>query len=227
MASIEHALSHGGGSEVSDRTAASILWNEMGTKIFFFSTDPRSAASRVEDLCPYRHGLFASLPQLRPLSTLAPGECYAALSDGRFERRQLEPVLPRAVERAPALRLVPPSSGPPAVSAAHPSPFNGRTLMSANSIPSDTLGHCRWCGARVGAGSFRDLDSFREYQVAAACQSCQDAMYLGTSDEGCRGLPRVCPPPMRSACAPPCSARHLGEGRRPDRVRAASSGPRG
>ena len=56
--------------------------------------------------------------------------------------------------------------------------------MSANSIEFDTLGHCRWCGARVGAGSFRDLDSFREYQVAAACQSCQDAMYLGTSDEG-------------------------------------------
>ena len=56
--------------------------------------------------------------------------------------------------------------------------------MLANSIESDLLGHCRWCGARVGAGSFRDLDSFREYQVAAACQSCQDSMYLGTSDEG-------------------------------------------
>ena len=56
--------------------------------------------------------------------------------------------------------------------------------MLANSIQSDTIGHCRWCGARVGAGSFRDLESFREYQVAAACQACQDAMYLGTSDEG-------------------------------------------
>ena len=55
--------------------------------------------------------------------------------------------------------------------------------MPANSIESDLLGHCRWCGARVGAGAFRDLDSFREYQVAAACQACQDAMYLGMSDE--------------------------------------------
>ena len=56
--------------------------------------------------------------------------------------------------------------------------------MSSASIQSDTLGHCRWCGARVGAGSFRDLDSLREYQVSAACQPCQDTMYLGTCDEG-------------------------------------------
>ena len=54
--------------------------------------------------------------------------------------------------------------------------------MPANSIQSDTIGHCRWCGARVGAGSFRDIDSYREYQVAAACQACQDEMYLGTSE---------------------------------------------
>ena len=53
--------------------------------------------------------LSISDERIRPLSTLAPGECYAALADGRFERRQLEPVLPRAVERAPALRLVHPS----------------------------------------------------------------------------------------------------------------------
>ena len=104
LASIEHALSHGGGSEVSDRTAASILSNNMGSKFFFRSTDGRTAA-HVEDLSPYRPGL-SPITQLRPLSTLAPGECYAALADGRFERRQLEPVLPRAVERAPALRLV-------------------------------------------------------------------------------------------------------------------------
>ena len=107
LASIEHALSHGGGSEVSDRTAASILSNNMGSKFFFRSTDRRTSA-HVEDLSPYRPGM-SLITQLRPLSTLAPGECYAALSDGRFERRQLEPVLPRAVERAPALRLVPPS----------------------------------------------------------------------------------------------------------------------
>ena len=107
MASIEHALSHGSASQVCDRTAASILWDNAGTKFFLRSTDPRTA-SRVEDLCPYRPGL-SPVTQVRPLSTLAPGECYAALADGRFERRQLESVLPRAVERAPALRLVHPS----------------------------------------------------------------------------------------------------------------------
>ena len=28
---------------------------------------------------------------LRPPSALLPGECYAALADGRFERRRLDP----------------------------------------------------------------------------------------------------------------------------------------
>lgn len=53
----------------------------------------------------------------------------------------------------------------------------------SDSIQSDPLGHCRWCGVQVGADSFRDIDAFREYQVAAACQPCQDAMYLGVGDE--------------------------------------------
>ena len=105
VSSIENAFAHSGGSEVQDTTAVSILWNNTATKFFFRSTDPRTA-SRVEELCPYRPGL-APLTQVRPLSTLSPGECYALLADGRFERRQLEPVLPRAVERVPALRLVP------------------------------------------------------------------------------------------------------------------------
>ena len=48
---------------------------------------------------------------------------------------------------------------------------------------SDLLGHCRWCGAEVAADSFRDLDSFREYQIGASCQGCQDTMYLGVGDE--------------------------------------------
>ena len=106
MSSIEHAFAHSGGSQVQDATAVSILSNNTGSKFFFRSTDPR--VNPVEELCPYRPGL-SPVTQLRPLSTLAPGECYVSLSDGRFERRQLEPVFPRAVERAPALRLVPPS----------------------------------------------------------------------------------------------------------------------
>ena len=45
-------------------------------------------------ICPRLVPGFASpLTHIRPLSSLAVGECYAALADGRFERRQLEPVL--------------------------------------------------------------------------------------------------------------------------------------
>ena len=44
---------------------------------------------------------------LRPLSTLLPGECYAALADGRFERRRLE-----AFDAARAERRMRPESRP-------------------------------------------------------------------------------------------------------------------
>ena len=42
---------------------------------------------------------LARVTEVRPLSSLAPGECYAVLADGRFARRQLDPVLPAAPER--------------------------------------------------------------------------------------------------------------------------------
>ena len=102
MASIEHAFAHGGGTEAQHRSAASTLWTNTGTKLVFRSSDPRTA-SRVDDLCPYRPGL-APITQVRPLSTLAPGECYAALPDGRFERRQLDPVVLDGVACAPSVR---------------------------------------------------------------------------------------------------------------------------
>ena len=102
VASIEHAFAHGGGTYEQDRTAASILWTNTASKFVFRSGDP-TTARRVDELCPYRPGL-ALVTQVRPLSTLSPGECYAALADGRFERRQLEPVLTHGVERAPSAR---------------------------------------------------------------------------------------------------------------------------
>ena len=100
VSSIEHALSHGGGGEARDSSAVSVLWNNTGSKLFFRSTDP-DTAQRVADLSPCRPGL-PDVTRVRPLSTLAPGECYAALADGRFERRQLEPFTePVAVRAAP------------------------------------------------------------------------------------------------------------------------------
>ena len=105
LASIEHALAQRGGSAAQDRAALSMLWNTAGSKLFFRSTDPRTA-DRVDDVCPTYPGL-TRVTLVRPLASLAPGECYAALADGRFERRQLEPVLLAAPERSPARRPSP------------------------------------------------------------------------------------------------------------------------
>ena len=92
VASLEHALAHGGGTYRQDESAVEILWNNTASKLVFRTTDPKTS-SRVDDLCPYRPGL-AGVVRVRPVSTLRTGECYAALADGRFERRQLEPFEP-------------------------------------------------------------------------------------------------------------------------------------
>ena len=88
VSSLEHALSHGAGSDTRNSSAISILWNNTGSKLVFRTTDPLTA-QRVDDLAPYRPGL-AGVTRVRPVSTLKPGECYAILADGRFERRQLD-----------------------------------------------------------------------------------------------------------------------------------------
>ena len=88
IASIEHALAHGAGSHVQNDAAVAILLNNTATKLFFHSTDA-ATAERLERLAPVRGGL-APVTRVRPLSALAPGECYAVLADGRFERVRLE-----------------------------------------------------------------------------------------------------------------------------------------
>ena len=98
VASVEHALACGAGNGAQDHAAVEILWTNCASKFFFRSTDPKTS-SRVDDLSPFRPGL-AGVTRVRPLSTLAPGECYAALADGRFERRQLAPFVEAAPERA-------------------------------------------------------------------------------------------------------------------------------
>ena len=92
IASIEHALAGTGGNPDQNAAAVSILLNNVGTKFFFRTTDI-GTISRIRSLCPNRPG-WPAVVDVRPPSTLAPGECYAALPDGRFERRQLAPCYP-------------------------------------------------------------------------------------------------------------------------------------
>lgn len=87
MSSLQHAL--GGDSYTNkDAKAVEILLNNTGTKLFFRTTD-RALHETIERLCP----LTPSLPkvtQVRPPSTLRPGECYAVVTDGRFLRGRID-----------------------------------------------------------------------------------------------------------------------------------------
>ena len=89
VASLEHALAEGGGSPMRNEAAVSMLVTNTATKLVFRSTDPKTMEP-LHELCPHDPGLDA-VTRARPLTTLAPGECYALLPDGRFERRRLEP----------------------------------------------------------------------------------------------------------------------------------------
>ena len=100
IASIEHALAGMGGNRAQNEAAVSILLNNVGTKIFFRTTD-EGTIRRIRPLCPSQPGRPLVVDVLPP-STLSPGQCFAALPDGRFERRQLEPCLPaKPVEEPP------------------------------------------------------------------------------------------------------------------------------
>ena len=89
VAGIEHALAAGAGSGTRNEAAVSMLMTNTATKLVFRSTDPKTLQP-LHEWCPHHPGLDA-VTRVRPPTTLAPGECYALLPDGRFERRRLEP----------------------------------------------------------------------------------------------------------------------------------------
>ena len=89
VAGIEHALAAGAGSSTRNEAAVSMLMTNTATKLVFRSTDPKTLQP-LHEWCPHHPGLDA-VTRVRPPTTLAPGECYALLPDGRFERRRLEP----------------------------------------------------------------------------------------------------------------------------------------
>ena len=88
--SITYSLSLGGAAEETNKAALDIMLTNTATKYFFRSTDG-DTMRRAAALCPKRPGIIPPT-DARPLASLAPGECYVALADGRFELRQLAPV---------------------------------------------------------------------------------------------------------------------------------------
>lgn len=109
IASIRHALAVMGGSGEQNDAAVSILLNNVGTKLFFRTTD-EGTIQRIRALCPWQPGR-PRVVDVRPPSTLAPGECYAALPDGRFERRQLAPCLPATAAAQAGVEVPNPPAG--------------------------------------------------------------------------------------------------------------------
>ena len=89
VAGIEHALAEGAGSGTRNEAAVSMLMTNTATKLVFRSTDTKTLQP-LHEWCPHHPGLDA-VTRVRPPTTLAPGECYALLPDGRFERRRLDP----------------------------------------------------------------------------------------------------------------------------------------
>ena len=97
VSSLAHALAGAGGNREQNEAAVEVLWNNAASKLVFRTTDEHTA-KRMEALSPHRPGM-AGVVRVRPPATLAPGEAYAVLADGRFERHQLtafaEPPAPR------------------------------------------------------------------------------------------------------------------------------------
>ena len=98
LSSIEHALAEGSDRSEMNKAALSIMLNNTANKLFFRSTD-QALQAHIDRLCPVTPGL-GRVTAVRPPSTLQPGECYASLASGRFERRQLLPFGARQDEAA-------------------------------------------------------------------------------------------------------------------------------
>ena len=85
IASVRHALAGAGAGDAGSHAVDVLLINTASK--MFFRTSERASLNILDSLAPLVNG--NSLTSVRPPSAMAPGECYAALGDGRFERRQL------------------------------------------------------------------------------------------------------------------------------------------
>ena len=84
--SLRHALGEFGFNGVAEHAVEMLLAN-TATKLFFRSTDgvAQRYVQGISPLTPSR----PNVADVRPLSTLRPGECYAVLADGRMGRRRI------------------------------------------------------------------------------------------------------------------------------------------
>ena len=101
LASLKYAFAQRGACPTITDAALSVIWTNTATKVAFRSTD-RETLSRVSELCLQTPGL-ARVVEVRPLSSLAVGQCYAAVADGRLERCRLAPYV--GVEAAREVRV--------------------------------------------------------------------------------------------------------------------------
>ena len=102
IASLRYALCDLERDRDKRDSAIDIIFNNTATKMFFRSTDEETVR-RVRTVSP-RMSDGHSVIDIRPLSTLKAGECYASFPDGRFERVQIEEYAAAGQERQPALR---------------------------------------------------------------------------------------------------------------------------
>ena len=88
IASLRYALCDLEGDPEKRHSAIDIICNNTATKMFFRSTD-QETVGRVRTVSPLTSSGH-SVIDIRPLSTLKAGECYASFPDGRFERVQID-----------------------------------------------------------------------------------------------------------------------------------------
>ena len=102
IASLRYALCDLEGDPDKRNSAIDIICNNTATKMFFRSTDEETVR-RVRTVSPLMSGGH-SVIDIRPLSTLKAGECYASFPDGRFERVQIDEYAAGGPERQSAPR---------------------------------------------------------------------------------------------------------------------------
>ena len=190
--SIAHALSVLGTTGATNETALDVMLTNTATKLFFRTTDV-DTGNRVARLCPRQPG-FLPVTEVRPLSLMAPGECYASLADGRFERRRLaryvvdepggEPAVPH--DRDDVVRSGK-DRAPDSVSAG-PTEFLSKALMIARSIAHAPDGAGTLSGiaeAQADAGDFEGaLASARTIKDANTRASALGAIAEAQADAG-------------------------------------------